>query len=191
MFRKSKAEDAFVALLTSNQTRLRAYLTAMVRQETEAEDLLQETNLALWKKRDKYDSSREFFPWACGVAFIEVLRLRRKRATDKLWFDQPLLETLTSEFIGQVQEHDGRRDALPGCLSKLKNEDKWLIENRFRADKSVAKLAEETGKTTASLYDSLARIRAVLYKCIQKNVAQQAHSHLRAGRTTLSPEANQ
>jgi len=36
----------------------------MVRNAADADDVLQETNLVLWRKTADFDPAREFMPWA-------------------------------------------------------------------------------------------------------------------------------
>ena len=40
----------FVQLLTSNQSRLYAYVLSLLGDRTQAEDVMQETNAVLWRK---------------------------------------------------------------------------------------------------------------------------------------------
>ena len=72
-------DEGFVELLTKYQLQLRSYIFALVRDSSAADDVMQDASVALWKMRQGYDPSRDFFRWACGVALIEVLRFRRKR----------------------------------------------------------------------------------------------------------------
>src|SRR5260221_12241289 len=88
--RNASEDDPFVELLAQSQVRLRTYLCTLLRDRTATDDVLQDVNVALWKNRMTFDPSRDFMRWAAGVALIEVLRFRRKVATDKLLFDEAL-----------------------------------------------------------------------------------------------------
>src|SRR4051794_20162523 len=90
-------DDPFVELVAKSQVRLRTYICTFLRDRSATDDVLQEVNVALWKNRKAYDPGREFIRWAAGVALIEVLRFRRKSATDKLLFDEALLNTLAAD----------------------------------------------------------------------------------------------
>ena len=54
----------FVQLLTGLQSRLYAYLCTLLVRSDDARDVLQETNVVLWKKAADYDPTRPFEPWA-------------------------------------------------------------------------------------------------------------------------------
>src|SRR5262245_19713053 len=47
----SKADEAFMQLLTRHQRELRAFIIGVTPTVADADDILQEVNLALWKKR--------------------------------------------------------------------------------------------------------------------------------------------
>jgi len=84
----------------------------------DADDIIQETSLALWQKFGDFDPQRDFFRWACGVAFVEVLRFRRRTAKDKLWFNDELLELISSELLERKDNRELRREALRECIKK-------------------------------------------------------------------------
>jgi RNA polymerase sigma-70 factor (ECF subfamily) len=172
--RDDPADDEFVELLTRHQLRLRGYVFALISIASDADDVLQEACAALWKKRRQFDRSRDFLPWACGVALIEVLRYRRKKAADRLLFSEAVLNALSSDYLERADELERRRDLLPRCLAKLKERDRWLIETRYRAEASVAQIAAQMGCPLSTVYSSLARIRDRLHRCVNAALRQES-----------------
>lgn len=165
----------FVDCLSSNQARLRAYAISMVRSPSDADDLLQNACLTLWEKREQYDSDRKFFPWACGFVLIEILRHRRKMATDKLMFDAELINTLSEEYLADADAYDMRRETMHKCLAKLNGEDRGLLEDRYCMNVKPKEISEMHGLPLPTIYGSLSRIRRALHRCIKANLAQQFH----------------
>jgi RNA polymerase sigma-70 factor (ECF subfamily) len=170
-----RSDDEFVEQLAKIQLRLRSYIYTLLRDSTSADDVLQEASVALWKKRLDYDASRDFFRWACGVALIEVLRHRRKTATDKLLFDEALLNTLAAEYVEQTEDWDLRRAALNRCMQKLRTQDRWLLDARYRSGVTVGQIADQLGRPLSTIYSSLTRIRESLYRCVRITLAQETH----------------
>lgn len=168
-------DDRFVQLLSHNQLKLRSFVFSLIRDYNDADDVLQNASIALWKKRATYDSTRDFFRWAAGVVMIEVMRYRRRTASDKLQFDEALVNTLAEEYLENTDNLDRRRGALPECLKKLTAQDRWLISARYSSEISVAQIAEQQGKPLSTVYRSLVRIREALYQCVQRSVAQDSH----------------
>ncbi len=64
-------------LFLRHQKDVFAYILTLVPDRNDAEDVYQQTCLALLEKQSEYDVGREFFPWACGFALNEVRRFRR------------------------------------------------------------------------------------------------------------------
>ena len=134
--------------------------------------------MALWKKRSAYDPNRPFFPWACGIAFVEVMRSRRKLATDKLLFDVALLESISEEFVHQGDLLDDRKEALRKCLGQLNVDDRHLIEARYREGCPIDELSHTFAKPSKTIYGALARIRESLYRCIALSISHTEHPRL-------------
>jgi RNA polymerase sigma-70 factor, ECF subfamily len=173
--RDANQDDAFVELLAKNQVRLRSYISTLVRDSGAADDVLQDASMALWKNRNAFDPSRDFFRWACGMALVEVLRFRRKVATDKLLFDEALLNTLAADYVKHVEDWDRRESALSGCLQKLSAKDRWLLDARYQSGVTTAQIAQQLGRPLSTIYSSLARIRESLFRCVQSAIAQESH----------------
>lgn len=168
-------DGQFVERLTASQGRLRAYAISLVRDPVDADDLLQNASLTLWEKREKYDADRDFFPWACGMVLIEVLRYRRKKATDKLLFDEALINTLAVEYVANSVEYDRRREQLHKCVDKLSEKDRRLLEDRYKLNVAPKNLSQLRGWPVTTVYSALSRIRANLNRCVQATLAQQSH----------------
>ena len=168
-------DGRFVELLTSTQVRLRAYALSLVRIPADADDLLQNACMALWRKREDFDPERDFFAWACGVVLTEVLRYRRKAATDKLMFDEVLINTLATEYLERSDELDNRREILHECVAKLSDKDRALLEDRYRSGVKPKEISERRGCAVTTVYSALSRIREALYRCVKSNLAQQSY----------------
>jgi RNA polymerase sigma-70 factor (ECF subfamily) len=168
-------DDPFVELVAKSQARLRTYICTLLRDRNATDDVLQEVNVALWKNRKEFDPSRDFVRWAAGIALIEVLRHRRKAATDKLLFDEALLNTLAADYVTQLEVWDRREAALTGCLQKLADKDRWLLNAHYRSGVTTAQIANQLGRPLSTIYSSLARIREALFRCIQSAIAQEMH----------------
>ena len=56
--------DDFVQQLTANQNRLYGYIFSLLGDHHRANDVLQETNMVLWRKAAEFQTDRDFIPWA-------------------------------------------------------------------------------------------------------------------------------
>lgn len=165
----------FVQLFAQHQRGIHAYICTLVPNRVDADDVMQETSLVLWRKWEEFDRNRDFIRWACGIAFNEVLKLRRRVATRRCYFNEELLQQLSVEAIEQSDALEMRQTALTGCIKKLGLRDRELIERRYRTKTTSRQVADELGRPASTVYKALARIRDVLYDCVERTIAQQTH----------------
>lgn len=164
------ASRDFLVEYSRHQHTIHVYVRTLVPNKSDADDVMQEVSVALWRKWSIYDKNSDFRRWAFGVAYIEVLRHRRKSATDRLWFSEQLIESLADDFDSASNQHEARLDALPACLEKLGDEDRKMVAARYRAGGSVRDIADQKGIPASTVYKRLMRIRASLRDCISRSL---------------------
>lgn len=57
----------FVHHLTENQGKIRAYIVTLMPGSPDVGDVLQETNLVLWKSRNRFQPGTNFLAWAFSI----------------------------------------------------------------------------------------------------------------------------
>ncbi|TWT77259.1 RNA polymerase sigma factor [Posidoniimonas polymericola] len=164
-------DEEFLQLFAQSQRALHAYLIALVFDPNTAADLLQETNIVLWRKFDHYESGTNFFAWAREVARLTVLRHRRTSSRRIATLDPQLLEELAGRFSESQETADTNLNVLSGCLDRLRPGDRELIVGRYAPGASVTGLAEKLGRPANSISQSLCRIRKALADCVQRQAS--------------------
>jgi RNA polymerase sigma-70 factor (ECF subfamily) len=163
----------FAVLLRQHQTQLFGYIYSLVRDLDDADDLFQQTSLVLWDKFAQFDAARSFISWACGVARYEVLNFVRARHRDRLYFSDELnLAMIEAQEALDVERLEERRDALSGCMRKLRERDLDLLEACYGRSVTIHEVAHAWGRSTHSVHNSLRRIRRVLFECVRRALAQ-------------------
>jgi RNA polymerase sigma-70 factor (ECF subfamily) len=165
-------DAAFVQLMAKHQRHLHSFIKSLVPTYSDADDILQDASLALWEKRAQYDTTRDFFAWACGIAHIQVLRHRRKSATDKLWFNDEVLALLTNQMLEDTELFEFRREALDQCIEKLPSNDRQVVELRFKDGSSLTDLTQQLGSSARSIQRTMARVRRMLHRCISAKLRE-------------------
>ncbi|HEV8063100.1 MAG TPA: sigma-70 family RNA polymerase sigma factor [Gemmataceae bacterium] len=165
----------FLRLFLQNERRLYAYIFTLIHNQTDSDDLLQETSLVLWDKFDALNPPDDFAAWACRVAYFKVLDFSKKRQRSRVLFGQALLERLAETAIEQSSalQLDERRDALISCIEKLSVRDRELLGWRFAEGGSTRSAAAQAGKRVDAVYKSLARIRKALFECVTRAVRSE------------------
>ncbi|MEX0688591.1 MAG: sigma-70 family RNA polymerase sigma factor [Pirellulales bacterium] len=170
------ASDEFVALLTKNQRKLHAYIFSLVWNPTDADDILQETNLALLKKSAEFDTARDFLPWALTFARFQALAGLKRLKRLRFVFDESLAMFLADEAAREDPVAEARRQALATCLQKLPPSHVDLLIRRYQPKAVVGDMAAALGLRLKTFSDRLRRIRGKLLDCIAKTLTQESLS---------------
>ncbi|WP_293903832.1 RNA polymerase sigma factor [Sphingobacterium sp. UBA5670] len=128
-----------------------------------AEDLIQETFIAVWKKIDSFRNDAKLGTWIYRIAINNCLMSIRKqqyieKIANKSFIDIP--DETSDEKVQQI-------DLLYKCISKLKEADRILIT--FVLDeKPYEEIAEITGITENNLRVKIHRIKKELTEIFHK-----------------------
>jgi RNA polymerase sigma-70 factor (ECF subfamily) len=161
----------FVRLWVRHQNELLRTIAPLVGSVDDAQDVLQETALALWKKFDEYDQRQPFLPWARQFAKYEVLMNHRRRQR-YTFLTEPLIEALAERQKDLETISEKRRRMLKDCMEALCDSDQLLLRRRYdEPGTTIQKVAEATGQTANALYKALQRIRRQLLLCINRRLA--------------------
>jgi RNA polymerase sigma-70 factor (ECF subfamily) len=161
-------DAAFIRDFTRFQRPVFLFVLSQVPNPVEAEEILQETNIVIWKKFAAYEPGTNFLAWACQIARFEVLKFLDRNRRDRHYFNDDLMDKLAAEALESADEWDLRREALSACLQKLRAKDRELIQQRYSPEEAGHTLGEQTGRPMNSIYQSLGRIRRTLHECIQR-----------------------
>lgn len=161
-------DELFVQNLTKAQGLLYGYILTLLPQRDLAADVLQETNLVLWRKAAEFVPGTNFTAWSCRVAYYQVRAFLTNKARDRHCFDDVLLSKLAARAETHADDMDSRQARLCRCLTKLSPRDHELILARYSKGSSVKTMAGRLQKTENSVSRSLYRIRKLLLECVRR-----------------------
>lgn len=161
----------FVRSFTQCQRPLYLYLLPLLGNSADADEVLQETNLVIWKKRADFEPGTNFLAWGRTIARLEVFRFRRNRGRKLSFLEQGILEAVAEQAEAISNETELRQEALAACMEQLRPKDRELLQLRYAADSNGDKVAQQLGRPANSVYQSLGRIRRVLMECVQLRIA--------------------
>jgi len=162
--------EAFVRLFARYEQDLRRFIFSLVLDRDAADEVFQNTSVALWRKFADFDPAQPFLPWALAFAKLEVLKHRKKGRRGRFVMGDGLIDRLADERAAEADELDTRRRALRDCLAKLPDEQRSLVRRRYASSETVAALAQQVGRTPKQLYKTLERVRAALMNCVNRAV---------------------
>jgi RNA polymerase sigma-70 factor (ECF subfamily) len=160
--------DAFVERITAAQQGLFAFILTLVPNVADANDLLQETNLVLCRKRTEYRTTDPFLPWAKTIARYQVMAHLKQKQRSRLTFGESLLSKLADEAAPE----DLRCELLlmDHCIQELTSSNRDMLQLRYSDELSIAEIANRCGRSVGAVYDAMYRIRGQLAACIQRKL---------------------
>jgi RNA polymerase sigma-70 factor, ECF subfamily len=164
--------DQIVQLLTNVQQQLARYVRTLVPNRIDAEEVLQETNLFIWRHADEFELGTNFAAWACKIAYYQVLTFRKRQSRSRLYFSDALVEQLAQNAARHLELVSDDAEALDQCMAKLSQPDRELMDLRYEPGATVEKIAQRVGRSTKSVYNALGRIRTWLLECIERTVVE-------------------
>lgn len=168
--------EQFIQLLTENQNRLYSYIFSLIGDRSHTADVLQETNLVLWRKIDQFDPRMPFLPWAFSIARFQVLANLRDRKRDRMLLDSELVESLSGEAEAMAGQIDSIREALGRCLQTLSSTNRQLIQRRYFEAKSLDEMAVDSNRSSGAIKVALLRVRKRLAECIQHRLTAEGNA---------------
>lgn len=138
--------QAFAELYRLTRNRLYPIILALLRQQDAAEDVLQETYLAVWRAAGQYQPGRApVLVWLMAIArhrSIELLRQQRRRAAE-IHAEALTEETLQIPDPQPAQSVDHLAHAIQECLQRLSADQAHAIRLAFFHGLSHEELAAQ------------------------------------------------
>jgi RNA polymerase sigma-70 factor (ECF subfamily) len=164
--------SAFVQHLTAAQSPMYAFICTLMGELEQAQDVLQETNVKLWRRAKEYDAARPFLAWAYSFARWEVMAWRKKVQRSRLVLDDDLLDLVAAK-LATPADADGSLAALEKCLAHLPSKQREIVHARYEQCETVRAMAARMGQPENALAALLYRIRRALHECITTSMAKE------------------
>src|SRR5512136_2647480 len=164
---QAAAQQRFLSLFLRSEREVFRYVAALVPNVTDAEDIVQQTAMALWEKFDDYDPAQPFTPWACRFALNKAHQWIERRQRWQALLECGLAEELAQRRQELQPEFELRLKHLEGCLGKLPEGQRSIVEGYYYERASIETLAQRSGRSEAATYKMLQRIRHVLQVCVE------------------------
>lgn len=143
------------------------FILTLIPCRNDADEVMQETSLVLWRKFDEYQSEGDFTRWACGIARIEVLRLMERKKRFSALFDEQLLTQIASTHARYDELLEIRREFLVQCKRQLPEKDLYLLQLIYESDHGAKTASSIMDQPLSTIYRHLDRIRSTLFRCIE------------------------
>lgn len=164
--------DDFAQAYLPCERRIMAYVSSLVPNRTDAEDIAQEVCLVLWQKFDTFVGGTDFAAWACRVAFLKVLNHRRKQPRPVALSDE-VINCVSANFLQMNDALDAEQRALGPCLEELTTRQRDLVQFRHRPDSTLRLTADKFGISVVTLRKRLQAVYRQLMECVTRKLDQE------------------
>jgi RNA polymerase sigma-70 factor (ECF subfamily) len=170
--------EEFVALLTASQRRIHAFICTLVVDLADADEVLQETNLALWQQAERFELGTDFVAWACRVAYFKVLKQRDAAKRHRVKLDDAVMDLVAAETIERTREQareaaetfERQRVAVWACVDELSERHRDVLTARYRDGRSLGDIGVTLGRNANAMAQFFHRIRAILRECVERKL---------------------
>jgi len=165
--------ELFLRQLLSYETRIFSYILKLVPNFTDAEEIMQETYVIMWRKFAQFTPGTDFVAWAIQIAHYRILEYRRARYKSPLVYDNEVFEKMLSLAKRTGTHEDRRVRALKRCLTKLRERQRTLIRLRYYEGLKPKEIANRLGMSIHAVYKSLSRTHGQLLLCVKRTVVSE------------------
>lgn len=174
-----QAHELFEILVREHEAKLRAYLTALVRDPASVDDLVQESFLVAWRRLESYDRTLPFGPWLRGIGRRLSMAHHRSRANAKLAFVGDEIALHLEGLFAALEQSSGdtmqeKLTSLRICYAKLPEHQQRVLTLHYEEQLDCNAISGRTGRTREAVKKLLQRSRAWLGDCIAQRLAALA-----------------
>jgi RNA polymerase sigma-70 factor (ECF subfamily) len=160
--------ECFGVLMDRHLAAVRGRIRRMTRSISDADDIMQEVQLKIWRHLGSYRSESSFRTWMTRVAINEALQFYRKADRFPLVLDPAELAELTSpsESPFQACVRAELTERLKAAVERLPAKHKQVVVLHNLQELSLQETAQELQATTPAVKTQLFRAKAALSKAL-------------------------
>jgi RNA polymerase sigma-70 factor (ECF subfamily) len=166
-------QDRFMALYVRHEPAVHSFALSLVGSVDAAEVVMQEANVAMWRKFDDFQPGTSFRNWAFQIARFEAMNFRRKRQRDRHLFDDELIGLLASDAQEHAEEMEEERRMLAHCVARLTDDDRQVLDQGYSEQTTIKDYALSIGRTPNAVRKHLGRIRRSLSRCLEQTLGSE------------------
>lgn len=149
----TQREHAFNQLLKKYQERVYFLVRKMVIDHDDADDVVQEVFIKVWKHLDNFEGGSQLFTWIYRIATNECLRFLEKKKKKRFWIS---LSDASVELAAKLDTSphisgDEIQRKLQKALLRLPDKQRLVFNLKYFEELKYDEMAEITGTSVGSL----------------------------------------
>lgn len=165
-------DKAMTTLYLHYKQSIFAFIRLRILDDTDAQNILNDTFLVVWKKPEGFNGKSKFSTWLCSIAKNKTLDWwrRKGRMAETVEMDDEQLAWIpdTADGILDVLERKEKDEVLRECMEKLTLEQRDAIYFYYYADEGVEFIAQQqqcpVGTVQSRLFNARIKIRSCMIK---------------------------
>jgi RNA polymerase sigma-70 factor, ECF subfamily len=166
-------DSEFLALLNRHGPRIATYVHGMIPSWHDAEDIIQEAQLQLWREFGKFRPGSDFTAWACTLARYVAYNHVRRSQRKPLLFSSDIENVILDKMVRTSEQTDRRLEMLRDCVKKLGTDALDLLQRCYVDKERIKDIAAELGRSLTGTYSALSRIRHELFDCMRDRLHRE------------------
>lgn len=163
----------FVGLLGQHYRALYAYAISLGADLHQADDIMQDASVVLWKQFDQFEPGTNFIRWGRVIVHNVFRNHRRLHWRRQSLFSSTLIGKLFETQCAAEELLELRLVALRECLNKLPGADRKLINAFYQKGSTLTEKARTARKKPNALHKAVSRIRLRLSQCIDQKLGAE------------------
>lgn len=171
---KSTRYEDFLSLYSVNQKRIFGYIISLVPCRVDAEDVLQQTAMEMWRLFDRFEPETNFAAWGISIARFRILKFRKEHRKTKefvAFLNDEAFQLILDESEKHRKNPNSQLSALQGCVKRLRHLEKELLIQRYEKELTYQCIAEKMNCSLSMIYRRMTMIHTNLLRCIRRTVA--------------------
>jgi RNA polymerase sigma-70 factor, ECF subfamily len=136
---------AMQVLFARHHVRVYRFVLRLVRDQTQAEDLISEVFLDVWRQAGRFEARSAVSTWLLAIARYKALSALRRRPDEELDEDTAAAIEDPGDDPETALEKKDKGEILRKCLTALSPEHREIIDLVYYHEKSVEEVAEIVG----------------------------------------------
>ncbi|MFP4092495.1 MAG: RNA polymerase sigma factor [Cyclobacteriaceae bacterium] len=151
--RPESREKAFSQLIHKYQQRVYLLVRKMVIDHDDADDVVQEVFIKVWKNLDKFEGGSRLFTWIYRIATNECLRFLERKKKKRFWISISDASTELASKIDTAPHISGDevQMKLQRALLRLPDKQRLVFNLKYFEELKYEEMAEITGTSVGAL----------------------------------------
>lgn len=164
--------EAFATVVEAFHLQIHAYVSALVHDNFDADDLAQQTFIFAYQHIQDYRPGTRFLAWLKSIAFnlVRDHRAQAQRTQSARRFLRDQIARRATEAVGEEQL-DARLDALQKCVAGLSAEQREFLQRSNNRNCTLEELAAEMNRSGTAVRKQISRLFEALRACVERRLS--------------------